>query len=355
VASPLCLLLLPRTLEQFILRDQATDLLRSPGVVAIEPARLPYGAYARLPATVGDALAVTQARRLRRGLRAPVGVVVIFHPLQYPLARALVAREGAELWYGRWDRYEAAYDAGPRLRERLTELHELAAERSSLTFAASVELVRLEREAGRQAVLTPLAADSFPALAVDPPPSARGDGDGDEVVAVSLGHLGRRVDWALLRTVVEAMPELRLLLIGARHDDESGDDVDFAALRESDRVEWLGALGDDAAAQAIGRGDVGIVPFKVEPFNDAGLPYRILKYARQGRRTVSPELAGAHTWDRAVTFATDPAAFVAALREQRGRRSAPDLELRAWALEQTAWRQNAPLWDRLEALGIAQR
>ena len=45
---------------------------------------------------------------------------------------------------------------------------------------------------------------------------------------------------------------------------------------------------DEEAARLILCADVGIVPFKVEPFNDAGLPYRILKYARLGRRTVAP-------------------------------------------------------------------
>src|SRR3954471_1526596 len=61
--TPLCVLLLPRALEQFILRDQAEDLLTAPGVVAIEPARIPYGAYLRMPAPVADGLAATQARR----------------------------------------------------------------------------------------------------------------------------------------------------------------------------------------------------------------------------------------------------------------------------------------------------
>jgi hypothetical protein len=34
-------------------------------------------------------------------------------------------------------------------------------------------------------------------------------------------------------------------------------------------------------------------------------------------------------------------------------RTWPDARLRAWALEQTAVKQNAPLWDRLHALGLA--
>src|SRR3954463_13435090 len=157
---PIAVLLLPRALEQFILREQAEDLLRAQGVVAVDPARLPYGAYGRLPEVIGDALAARQGRRLVRALRARgrPRVVVIFHPLQYPLARAVMAAAGepVELWYGRWDRYEVAPDASPALRPRLEALHERAAQRSVLTFVASGELARLEREAGRRPVLVPL-------------------------------------------------------------------------------------------------------------------------------------------------------------------------------------------------------
>ena len=82
---PLLVLLLPRPLESFILRDQAEDLLRAPGAVALEPPRIPYGAIARLPDGLADALAARQARRLK--LPGHPAAVMIFHPLQYPLAR----------------------------------------------------------------------------------------------------------------------------------------------------------------------------------------------------------------------------------------------------------------------------
>ena len=94
------------------------------------------------------------------------------------------------------------------------------------------------------------------------------------------------------------------------------------------------------------------MPFKRHPFNDAGLPYRILKYARLGRRTIAPELPGAGTWARAVTSVPDAEAWVGALRDAAGARARPDRELREWALEQRASTQNAPLWRRLQALGI---
>ncbi len=334
----LCVLLLPRALEQFILRDQAEDLLTAPGVVAVEPARIPYGAYLRLPISVADGLAATQARRLK--LPGVPRAIVIFHPLQYPLARGLIAQHpDAELWYWRWDRYEVAYDASPRQRARLEELHLAASLRAAVTVVVSDALGDLAREEGSEPLLVPLAADSFPAPSVD-------------VVAVSLGHLGHRTDWKLLRGVTEGMPELTLLLIGAWHEQESGSDADFQALRSAANVVWLGRRSDEEAARLIALADVGIVPFERSEFNDTALPYRILKYARLGRRTVSPDLRGVRTWDRAVTVATTPEEWIAALRSQAGVRTRPDAELREWALAQTAHAQNRPLWERMEVLGI---
>lgn len=340
--DPRALLLLPRPLEGFILADQARDLLRADGVVAADPPRVPYGAVARLPGPLRGRLARGTAKRLLRALKGDLRAVAIFHPVQWPLAEALLRmRPEAELWYGRWDRYEVAYDASPAMRARLARLHEQAASRSALTFVVSGKLAELEREAGREAQLVGLAADSFPA----PDP-------GSAVVAVSLGHLGWRTDWSLLRAVAAAMPELVLLLVGAWHEDECKDDADFHWCRRAPNLVWLGRRDDEEAARLILCADVGILPFRVEPFNDAALPYRILKYARLGRRTISPELAGVHTWDRAVTTVADADGFVAALRGQAGARLRPDAELRAWALEQTAAKVNGPLWERLRALGL---
>jgi hypothetical protein len=338
----LALLLLPRTLERFILRDQAHDLLRAPGVIAVEPARIPYGAFGRLPSALADALAGIQARRVLRRVPGDPRAVVIFHPLQYPLARAIVAaRPGAELWYGIWDRFDHAYDASARMRRRLAVLHAQASERAAFTFTVSGKLAELEQEAGRDALVVPSAADSFPA----PDPGAA-------VVAVSLGHLGWRTDWTLLRAVAERMPELVVLLVGAWHEDECRGDADFHACRALPNLVWLGERSDEEAARLVLCADVGIVPFKVEPFNDAGLPNRILKYARLGRRTIAPELAGVLTWGHAVTRAADADAFVAALREHAGGRPGLDADLREWALRQTAEAQNLPLWQHLARLGI---
>ena len=340
--DPIAVLLLPRTLEEFILREQAQDLLRAPGVVAIEPGRIPYGAVGRMPARAASRMARGQAKRLAKRLPGKPAALVIFHPLQFPLASELAQRTGAEVWYGRWDRYEQAYDADPAFRARLQELHEQAAQASALTFVASGALADVERDAGRDATVTGLSAGDFPAP----------DPDGT-VVALSLGHLGWRTDWALLRSVADRLGDrLVLLLVGDWHEDEVGSDPDFQACRAHPSLVWLGRHSDEEAARLILTADVGIVPFEQSAFNDAALPYRILKYAKLGRRTVMRDLPGAHTWEHAVTFADTPEAFADALVAERGTRAQPHGELRAWALEQTAEKVNAPLWERLRQLGV---
>jgi hypothetical protein len=121
---PLCLLLLPTRLEEFELRERAEDLLSAPGVAAVDAPRLSYRSAARLAESVADGLTMVQARRMR--LPGHPRALVVFDPLQYPLARALInLHPDAELWYG-------------PVREPGSEkvLHELALERAAMRFEA---------------------------------------------------------------------------------------------------------------------------------------------------------------------------------------------------------------------------
>jgi Glycosyl transferases group 1 len=369
------LLLLPRPVDQFVLGDHARELVGTSGGAVALPGRLPYGALTRAPAAVRGGVAGSIAWGLSRQIPEAWSpnetVLVAYHAIQWPAVASLMARGVAEeVWYCRWDRYEEAQDAG-RLRALLREWHERLAEVSELTFAVSGRLAELEREAGREAIVVGLSADDF----ADGPlePGERGaalvaaaqaggpavvDVDAGLVeqashaeapVAVSLGHLGRRTDWAWLRGAVERLPDLQLLLIGAWHEDEVGADADYRWLRACPQVVWLGALADDDAAAVIAQADVGLVPFLVDPFNDCGLPTRILKYARLGRPTLAPHLAGCRTWERATTFAGTADELASAVRQRAGARRRPDLALRDWALAQTAAAMNAPLHARLQA------
>ena len=121
--EPLGLLLLPCALEQFELEEHARGLLQIPRVVALEPGRV------RTPSFIRDAAALRQAKRLK--LPGTPRLVVLYHPIQYPLARALCARyQEVELWYVRPDP-ESLRDQGSYSRQDQLDLDDLAVERAT--------------------------------------------------------------------------------------------------------------------------------------------------------------------------------------------------------------------------------
>lgn len=88
----LAVLLLPGRLEAIALEAHARDLLSIPRVIALEPSRV------RPPRFLRDAISLRQARRLR--FPGQPRLLLLYHPAQYPLARALCAcYEELELWY----------------------------------------------------------------------------------------------------------------------------------------------------------------------------------------------------------------------------------------------------------------
>ncbi|MEO8690867.1 MAG: hypothetical protein ABI611_21955 [Solirubrobacteraceae bacterium] len=139
----LLVLLLPQRLERFHLEPQARALLRAPGAVAVDPARIPVG---RIPAPVAAGLAVGQAKRMR--LPGMPAAVAIFHPLQFYLAGAMLARHpAAELWYGEPEPADAAAHE---------QLHTAAAARAALTFpvTADLDITRLQLRMAELGIMT---------------------------------------------------------------------------------------------------------------------------------------------------------------------------------------------------------
>jgi hypothetical protein len=91
VEDSLAVLLLRGPLEGFELEQHARSLLSIPRVIALEATR------ARAPRVLREGAALRQARRMRFPGR--VRLLVLYHPAQYALARALRDRHDAELWY----------------------------------------------------------------------------------------------------------------------------------------------------------------------------------------------------------------------------------------------------------------
>ena len=302
----------PRQLERFILRDQAEDLLRAPRRRRRRPAAVPYGAYGRLPRAVGDAArrGSGAAAAARARAAATPRVVVIFHPLQYPLARAMVgAVPGCELWYGRWDRYECAYDAGAAMRARLGG----AARGGGRARGADLRRLRRARPPRargrpRGARSSPMPADAFPAP--DPQGGASSPSRSGTSAGARLGAAarGRRAPRRRARAAAGRRRARRRVRRAT---------PDFARLPRACRsLVWLGA-----ARRRGGRAPDPLRRRRHRPVHASSrsttpaLPYRILKYARLGppHGHARPRRR-AHVGRGRSRSPTDADAFAAALR-----------------------------------------
>jgi hypothetical protein len=132
--EPLGILLLPCRLEEFELADHARDLLAIPRVVAVEPPRR------RTPRWLRNSLPARHAKRLR--FPGDPRVLVLYYPVQYPLARALLARHAdSELWYVGLDRAQFSDQPGYEPDE-LLELDQLARDRARQTIGPGDDALR---------------------------------------------------------------------------------------------------------------------------------------------------------------------------------------------------------------------
>ncbi|MGH2893828.1 MAG: hypothetical protein ACRDPM_11285 [Solirubrobacteraceae bacterium] len=122
----MAILLLPAPLEGFEREDHARSLLEIPRVVALE------ASTRRTPSWLRNAAPMRQARRLR--LPGRLRLIVLYHPAQYPLARALGAHhDEAELWYLPPDRSEVSGRRAEETQELLLA-DSLARDRSARTL-----------------------------------------------------------------------------------------------------------------------------------------------------------------------------------------------------------------------------
>jgi hypothetical protein len=146
VTEPLAVLLLPSKLERFELVGHAQNLLEIPRVVALEPPRLLTSGW------LADGLTTRYARRV--SFPGDPRVLVLYHPRQYPLARALVAQyESPELWYAPPERESMAAAAG-RHGDELSALDDRARERADQILAVTLEGdPRLENDPLRRRLL----------------------------------------------------------------------------------------------------------------------------------------------------------------------------------------------------------
>lgn len=105
-------------------------------------------------------------------------------------------------------------------------------------------------------------------------------------IAGFMGHIGERIDVALLQAVADT--GISLLLVGPRHARYEIDAM--SALLARPNVQWTGPREFEELPRYLAKVDVGLVPYNDSPFNRGSFPLKTLEYLAAGLPVVATDL-----------------------------------------------------------------
>jgi glycosyltransferase involved in cell wall biosynthesis len=308
-----------------------------PRLWVLGPLALPAGARGAARWLSDRWLAAAVRRAMRRsGIARPV--VWAFLPTALPVARRL---RGRALVYHCVDHY-AANPGVDAERVDAAEREMLGA--ADLVLASSPALAERLGRARGDVVLAPNVADV--ALfsraaheALPEPPELAGV---PRPRAIYAGNLAAyRLDFALLGTLADLLPDVAFVLVGAAGlGDVGGAPAGFGALRARRNVHAFGARPQAELPAWLRHADVALIPFLDNPHTRASLPLKLWEYVASGLPVVATalpqfrELAA----QGVVRAAAGPEAFATAIRAavaECGARRA-ERASRAWAHDWSA-------------------
>ncbi len=154
--------------------------------------------------------------------------------------------------------------------------------------------------------------------------------------AVFAGNLtAQKVDFDLLRRVVESDPSLHLNLAGPLAEG-GGTLPDMAWFATHPRVTCHGTLGPEDLAMLLGRCTVGLIPYRRSPYTDGVFPMKVYEYLAAGLAVVSTDLPALKDVDGVETYA-DTEAFVRSTRAHAQCCSDLDVSARTSIARRHSW------------------
>jgi glycosyltransferase involved in cell wall biosynthesis len=111
------------------------------------------------------------------------------------------------------------------------------------------------------------------------------------VLGFAGNFLAAKVDFDLLRTLAEALPDATVLLIGPAHDDTRALLDDLTGLPN---VHWTGPRAYSDLPAYVASFDVGLIPYVANAYTRSCFPLKLYEYLAAGKPVVAsglPELA----------------------------------------------------------------
>jgi teichuronic acid biosynthesis glycosyltransferase TuaH len=201
---------------------------------------------------------------------------------------------------------------------------------------------------GRSATLVPYGCDAEH-FATTRHVTPAADVDLPRPIAGFMGHLGDRIDLAILRAVIDTGHSV--LLVGPRHP--RADPAALSDLLAHPNVQWTGARAFEELPTYLAHMDVGLLPYDFSAFNMGSFPLKTLEYLAAGLPVVATGLPAIRWLDCPhITTADTASDFAAEVRRvlARGSDRQDVVERQRFAREHT-WARRAEAFAC--CLGIA--
>lgn len=154
--------------------------------------------------------------------------------------------------------------------------------------------------------------------------------------AIFAGNLTlQKVDFALLRRLVESDPSLILNLAGPLAEG-GGEPPDISWFRDHPRVEVHGTLEPEALAELLARCTVGLIPYHRSPYTDGVFPMKVYEYLAAGLAVVSTDLPSLRHAEGVKTCA-DAEGFIRSARLLGGKPSSSEVSRRMAIARRHSW------------------
>ncbi|AMQ69277.1 glycosyltransferase [Bacillus velezensis] len=128
-----------------------------------------------------------------------------------------------------------------------------------------------------------------------------------------IGGIKPKLDFALMAETADVRPDWTILLVGP---NTAQDDPDFKSLLERPNVIWTGPAAPNEVPSYMQLVDIGIMPYKNSPYNDAVFPLKLFEFLAAGKPVVGCNLSSTSKIKRPFVYeyveGSDPADFIAA-------------------------------------------
>ncbi|MBT2572879.1 glycosyltransferase [Bacillus sp. ISL-51] len=128
-----------------------------------------------------------------------------------------------------------------------------------------------------------------------------------------IGGIKPKLDFSLLAQTADMRPDWTILLVGP---NTAEDDPDFISLLKRPNVIWTGPAAPDEVPSYMQLIDVGIMPYKKSPYNDAVFPLKLFEFLAAGKAVVGCNLSSTAKIKKQYVYeyieGSDPSDFISA-------------------------------------------